>query len=210
MRRMSFLPFQMVLVLLLVTAGPVTAQTPTPTAGGEVFPYVPDPTLCTVEPIDREVLLDLWFPPEGTAVPPPGLITSTEAEVTLLIGPAASGETVDGITETLHGFYNCVAAADFTRYLTYFTDDMIQRFGPDPFPSRAACIGYLDAYPHPTPSTNPTRIWDITNVMDIGEGRAAALVVDVGRAGYFTTYVIFEQQPDGSWLVDEVYQFPSC
>jgi hypothetical protein len=208
MRRISFPPFLIVLILLLMTAGPVTAQTPTPAPGGEEFPYVPDAALCTIEPIDREVLLDLWFPPEGTPVPA-GVIEISDERVTLPIGPAASAATVDGVTETLHGFYNCVAAADFTRYLTYFTDDMIQRFGPDPFPSRAACIGYLDAYPDPTPSVDPTRIWDITNVMAIGEGRAAAFVADSGRAGFFTTYVIFEQQPDGRWLVDEVYQFPS-
>ena len=46
--------------------------------------------------------------------------------------------------------------------------------------------------------------------MSIGEGRAAAFVTDAGRAGIFTTYVIFEQQDDGRWLVDEIYQFPPC
>jgi hypothetical protein len=193
------------LVLALAPVRPAIAQAPTP----ELFPYVPDPALCTVEPMDREVLMDLWFPPDGTPVPP-GIITSTDAAVTLPLGPAADAVTVAGVTDTLHGFYNCVAAADFTRYLNYFTDDMIRRFGPDPFPSRAACIGYLDAYPDPTPSANPTRIWDITNVMSLGEGRAAAFVADSGRAGTFTTYVIFEQQDDGRWLVDEIYQFPPC
>lgn len=202
MHRLASFPL---LIVLLATARPVLALDPTP----DVTPYVPDPLLCTAEPIDREVLLDLWFPEDGTPVPV-GVIVETGSAVTLPIGPAADAGTIAGVTETLHGFYNCVAAADFTRYLVYFTDDMIRRFGPDPFTSREACVGYLDAYPHPTPSTTPTRIWDITNVIAIGEGRAAAFVTDAGRAGIFTTYVIFEQQDDGRWLVDEVYQFPPC
>jgi hypothetical protein len=205
MRRLSFPPLLVTVVLILGSAPPALAQEPTP----DIFPYVPDPALCTVEPIDRNILLNLWFPEDGTPVPP-GVIVSTSSEVTLPLGPAAGAETIAGVTDTLYGFYNCVAAADFTRYLVYFTDDMIRRFGPDPFPSRAACIGYLDAYPDPTPSTNPARIWDITNVMTLGEGRAAAFVADNGRAGTFTTYVIFEQQDDGRWLVDEIYQFPPC
>lgn len=204
MRHLVFPPFLMVLVLVAPMSA-VATQAPT----SDAFPYVPDPALCTVEPIDREILLDLWFPPDGTPVPP-GVITATTGSVTLPIGPAADTETVAGVTDTLHGFYNCVAAADFTRYLVYFTDDMIRRFGPDPFTSREACSGYLDAYPNPTPSTDPTRIWDITNVMELGDGRVAAFVADAGRAGTFTTYVIFEQQENGLWLVDEVYQFPPC
>lgn len=207
MRRPLVLPFLFLLILPGSPASPLSAQVPPPLT--DDFPYVPDPALCTVEAIDREVLLDLWFPLEPTPIPP-GVIVVSANEVTLPTGPAAEAETVNGVTETLHGFYNCVAAADFTRYVTYFTDDMIRRFGPEPFPSRAACIGYLDAYPNPTPSASPTRIWDITNVMSIGEGRAAAFVTDAGRAGIFTTYVIFEQQDDGRWLVDEIYQFPPC
>jgi hypothetical protein len=199
----------LLLILVLAFAQPVVAQVPTPPAEEDGFPYVPDSALCTVAPIDRDVLLDLWFPLVATPVPA-GVIEASSESVTLPIGPAASAATVDGVMETLHGFYNCVAAADFTRYLVYFTDDMIRRFGPDPFPSRAACIGYLDAYPDPTPSIDPTLIWDITNMMAIGEGRAAAFVADSGRAGIFTTFVIFEEQPDGRWLVDEVYQFPPC
>lgn len=212
MRRLPLLPFLLGIFfsLALLTAQPSLArQVPTLPPVAEVVPYVPDPAACTVDPMDREILLDLWFPPVGT----PELVNAIDAvetSVTLPVGPAADEETVTGVTATLHSFYDCVAAADFTRYLTYFTDDMVQRFGPDPFPTRACVIGFLDAYPDPTPSTNPTRIVAITNVMTLEEGRAAALVTDAGRAGIFTTYVILVQADDGRWLVDEIYQFPTC
>ncbi len=212
MRRLPLFPLLLGVffsLALLPAQAALARQATTPPPVAEVVPYVPDPTACTVEPMDREVLLDLWFPPEGT----PQLanaIDAVETSVTLPVGPAADEATVTGVTATLHSFYDCVAAADFTRYLTYFTDDMVQRFGPDPFPTRACVIGFLDAYPDPTPSTDPTRIVAITNVMALGEARAAALVTDAGRAGIFTIYVILVQADDGRWFVDEIYQFPTC
>lgn len=133
MRRLSFPQLLIVLLIALAPLRPLSAQVATPPPGSDITPYVPDPALCTIKPINRQILLDLWFPEDGTPVPP-GVIASTDGEVTLLIGPAADTTTTEAITETLHSFYDCVAAADFTRYLAYFTDDMIQRFGPDPFP----------------------------------------------------------------------------
>jgi hypothetical protein len=195
------------MVLLMATVAAPVASRDAPTEFGAGFPYTPDARRCTAEPRDREHLLDLWFPEDGTPLPdepagtPPGIIT-------LPVGPIADEETSYAVTQTVRGFFDCLAAADFTRYLSYFTDDGVREFGPDPFTTRDACIGYLDAFPDPIPSRNPTILWAVTNVMRLPDGRAAAFVTDAGEAGMFTTYIVFEQQPDRQWLIDHTQQIP--
>jgi hypothetical protein len=174
---------------------------------GNGYPFVPNADACTAEPRDIDHLLDLWFPAETDPRAGSSISRLPHVIEEIPIGAPADDAVVEAVTGTLHGYFSCLAADDFPRSLTYFTDDMVRQFGPDPFPSRNSVIAYLDANPKPAPMVNPAQIWAITNVMMLDDGRVGSFVIDTGPAGTYTVYVIFELQADGRWLIDEVHTF---
>lgn len=202
----------LVLLLTIVMAGATSitfavAQDSTPETTAHDFPLVPDPALCTNEPRDPDELLNLWFPAEGSPVADDAMMGEMPTEVTIPVGSPADEATADAVTTTVYGLFSCFAAGDFARALAYFTDDLALLYGPGPDESREDAAMFLQATPMAEEGADPGVILAVTDVMMLDDGRVGAFVVDSSAEGTFTVYAIFEEQEDGTYLVDEVIYF---
>lgn len=185
------------------------AQDATPETTAHDFPLSPDPALCTGEPRAAEDLLDLWFPAEGSPVAEAAMTEESSSEVTIPVGQPADEATSDAITTTVYELFSCFAAGDFLRAYAFFTDDLVRQFGPEPGTTREDATAFVEAPPAPAAEGEEGLIVAVTNAMVLDDGRVGAFVVDSSADGTFTVYAIFEEQEDGSYLVDEVIEFSS-
>jgi hypothetical protein len=184
----------------------VLAQDATPQAGGQEFPLLADPALCTVEPRSTEDLLNLWFPIAATPVA--GELGDDTAPdfITIPIGePVTDGAIIAGITQTVQEVLACFSAGDFARATALFTDDLVLQFGPGPDETRDDVAGFLEASPVPDQESAAIELLAITDVMLLQDGRVGAFVVD-REPDPGTVYVVFEQVGE-RWLADEVFEF---
>lgn len=196
-------------LLTFVVAGATSvtaavAQDATPETTAHDFPLVPDPALCTIEPrYEMEQLLDLWFPADGS----PAAMPETPAEVTIPLGSPADVAVQDQVTTTIYSLFSCFVAGDFARAYSYFTENLIRSFGPEPGVSREEVEMFIQASPEAVPEGEEGIILAVTDVQILEDGRVGAFVVDSSTEGTFTVYAIFEEQEDGTYLVDEVIEF---
>ena len=194
---------------LAVAGGPapVAAQDATPPAGAAAFPITPDPADCRVAPRPTDELLALWYAPDGSPVaaattPAAGGATS----LTIPVGPPADEATAAGVVATVREVFGCFAAGDFRRATALFTDDFARGFGPQPGTTEEEARAFLEATPEPGVEGEAGEIVAITDVMELGEGRVGAFVVERGEGQLDTAYVIFEGQGD-RWLADTIVDF---
>ncbi|MDF3042399.1 MAG: hypothetical protein K0Q71_5105 [Thermomicrobiales bacterium] len=88
-----------------------------------------------------------------------------------------------------------------------FTDDLVRSFGGEPGTTIEDARAFLDATPEAGVEGNADdRVIAITDVMDLGDGRIGAFVVDESGGELDTVYAIFERQGD-RLLVDEIIDF---
>lgn len=189
-------------------AAPVTAQDATPGAGAMAFPINPDPTACQVEPRATDELLALWYTPEGNPVPaatPTGGGQATS--LTVPVGPPADEATRSEVVSAVSEVFGCFAAGDFVRATALFTDDLVRGFGGEPGTTVEEARAFLEATPAAgMEGDEEERVIAITDVMDLGDGRVGAFVVDESGGQLDTVYVIFERQDD-RLLIDEIIDF---
>ena len=211
MHRTRLLPVSFLLTLALLgglhPGLSVLAQDITAPVAESEFPFIPDPSECTIEPRNMDHLLDLWFSGELDSSM---VYASARCEIYaefLPVGLPADNATTEAVIQVVEAYFSCRAANDFPRALAYFTDDMVRAFGPDPFRSREEVLAWIEANPVPEPAAEPGRILAITNVMSLSDGRIGAFVINDGEVQAFTVYVVFELQADGRLLIDEVHQF---
>ena len=156
----------------LVVGGtlPAIAQDATPDAGAAQFSFTPDPADCAGEPRSADDLLALWYAPDGSPVAvevDPGTDES-ETEVTIPIGAPADDATVVAVTDTVGGVFACFEAGNALGAYALFTDDMAQRFGPEPGTpreGRSVSHGRLDPDLDPDEVGSGSQILGITDVM---------------------------------------------
>ena len=197
----------------LVVGGtlPAIAQDATPDAGAAQFSFTPDPADCAGEPRSADDLLALWYAPDGSPVAvevDPGTDES-ETEVTIPIGAPADDATVVAVTDTVGGVFACFEAGNALGAYALFTDDMAQRFGPEPGTpreGRSVSHGRLDPDLDPDEVGSGSQILGITDVMTLADGRIGAFVVDESEGTITNAYVVFVQEGD-RLLVDEVVEF---
>jgi len=197
----------------LVVGGtlPAIAQDATPDAGAAQFSFTPDPADCAGEPRSADDLLALWYAPDGSPVAvevDPGTDES-ETEVTIPIGAPADDATVVAVTDTVGGVFACFEAGNALGAYALFTDDMAQRFGPEPGTpreGRSVSHGRLDPDLDPDEVGSGSQILGITDVMTLADGRIGAFVVDESEGTITNAYVVFVQEGD-LLLVDEVVEF---
>jgi len=185
---------------------PALAQDATPGAGTTQFPFTPDPADCTGEPRTADELLALWYAPDGSpvAVETDPVIEESATEVTIPIGDPADDATVAAVTDTISGVFACFSAEDMLRAYALFTDDLAQRFGPEPGTPREDAEAFLTGGGDPGGTAG--QILSITDVMTLADGRVGAFVVDETEGEVANAYVVFEQEGD-RLLVDEVIEF---
>jgi hypothetical protein len=195
-------------ILAAVITSPVAAQDATPEAGAMAFPITPDPAACQVEPRTTDELLALWYTPEGSPVPAATPTWGAQTtSLTLPVGPPAdeaiSSEVVSAVSEV----FGCFAAGDFVRATALFTEDLVRSFGGEPGTTVEEARAFLETTPEAgMDGDGEERLIAITDVMDLGDGRVGAFVVDESGGQLDTVYAIFERQ-DGRLLVDEIIDF---
>ena len=149
-------------------------------------------------------MLALWYGPDGRPVAAPAE-EETPTAATLPLGEPADAQTVAMIEDTVVvAVFACFAAGDFLAAAAYFTDDFVASFGPELGVGEAAARAVLE---HPEPQQEDVRILAIADVMELGDGRVGAFVVEQRGGGPpLSSYAIFVED-DGDWLVDEVIEF---
>ncbi len=195
-------------ILAAVMAAPAAAQDATPEAGAMAFPITPDPAACQVEPRSTDELLALWYTPEGSPVPAATPTWGAQTtSLTLPVGPPADQATSLEVVGTISEVFGCFASGDFVRATALFTDDLVRGFGGEPGTTAEEARAFLEMTPEAgMEGDGQERVIAITDVMDLGDGRIGAFVVDESGGQLDTVYAIFERQED-RWLVDEIIDF---
>ena len=194
-------------ILAAVMAAPVAAQDATPAAGAMAFPITPDPAACQVEPRSTDELLALWYTPEGSPVPAATPTWGAQTtSLTLPVGPPADEATTNEVVGTVSEIFACFAAGDFPRATALFTEDLVRGFGGEPGTTVEDARAFLEATPTAGMEGGDERLIAITDVMDLGDGRVGAFVVDESVGQLDTVYAVFERQAD-RLLVDEIIDF---
>ena len=195
-------------ILAAVMSAPVVAQDATPEAGAMAFPITPDPAACQVEPRPTDELLALWYTPEGSPVPAATPTWGAQTtSLTLPVGPPADEATAREVVGVVSEVFGCFAAGDFVRGTTLFTDDLVRGFGGEPGTTIEEARAFLETTPEAgTEGDVLERLIAITDVMDLGDGRVGAFVVDESGGQLDTVYAIFERQDD-RLLIDEIIDF---
>jgi hypothetical protein len=194
--------------LAAVMTAPVAAQDATPTAGARTFPITPDPASCQVEPRSTDELLALWYTPEGSPVPAATPLTGAQStSLTVPVGPPADEATAGEAVSVVSELFGCFATGDFIRGTALFTEDLVRSFGGEPGTTMEEARAFLEASPAAEmDGMVDERVIAITDVMDLGDGRVGAFVVDESGGQLDTVYVIFERQDD-RLLIDEIIDF---
>jgi hypothetical protein len=195
-------------ILVAVMAAPVSAQDATPEAGAMAFPITPDPAECQVEPRTTEELLALWYTPEGSPVPAATPTWGAQTtSLTLPVGPPADEATTHEVVGVVSEVFGCFAAGDFVRATALFTEDLVRSFGGEPGTTIEDARAFLETTPEAgMEGGGDERLIAITDIMDLGDGRVGAFVVDESGGQLDTVYAIFERQDD-RMLVDEIIDF---
>lgn len=172
------------------------------------FPISPDPAACQVEPRSTDELLALWYTPEGSPVPAATPTWGAQTtSLTLAVGPPADEGTAREVFGTVSEVFGCFAAGDFPRATALFTDDLVRSFGGEPGTTAEDARSFLEATPVAGMEGDVEEmVIAITDVMDLGDGRVGAFVVDESGGQLDTVYAIFERQGD-RLLVDEIIDF---
>ena len=75
--------------------------------------------------------------------------------------------------------FGCFATGDFIRGTALFTDDLVRSFGGEPGTTMEEARAFLEATPTAGMDGDvDERLIAITDVMDLGDGRIGAFIVD--------------------------------
>jgi hypothetical protein len=197
------------MLFALIVARPVAAQEATPAVD-----LSPNPEECTVEPRILEDLQALVGTPapEGAGEATMIALAASPVPFELPTGEPADEATIAAITAVLRQQFACYNAGEGLRGLALLTDDfIISQVGLAVFDEDL--IAFLIAEPVPLPEEQQTQLLGVREVTLYTDGRVGALVDYFGPTsppdsltGFETDLNIYEQQPDGRWLLDEVVE----
>jgi hypothetical protein len=131
---------------------------------------------CTVQPRTVDEISEIA---STAGTPVPG--TPTFEEDILYVKPAgtpASGQTVEGVTATIELFIACVNGGDFLRYMALLSDDFVRTISIGVDLSLPENVALLT--PSPVATEDRTVIVEITDLIELPDGRVNALVTFEG------------------------------
>ncbi|MDP9370791.1 MAG: hypothetical protein M3Q03_21400 [Chloroflexota bacterium] len=198
---MNHLVALVVALLLLAVAGPaaVLGEDGTPAVG--TFPVTPDPAECRVTPRTIEEFLVI----SAGATPVAAAPVATAVEVPL--GEAADAETVAGVNASAQEIVACFNAGDFPRAFSLFSANLLRQIAADGPIREDAVRAILFARPEVVPVEERTTLLAVTDVTELGNGRAGAFLATTDPpSGPDTIYVIFAQEDD-RWLMHDAVEF---
>ena len=191
-----------VLALAMLLAAAAVLGRSAPAAGQGDFPVTVDPADCAAEPRDVDDVLALWYD-DGELIASPADVEAP-TEVTIPLGEPVDAATAAAIEATVVAVFACFAAGDVLAATAHFTDELVASFGPEPGTSEEDARAFLEAG---EPEDEEGQILAVTDVMDLGDGRVGAFVVEqTAGEPAFSSYAVFVEGEDG-WLVDEIVEF---
>lgn len=169
------------------------------------------PDLCVIEPRAADNLIATLGLDAASADEAPVVERAT---VAVPLGEPVSAEVEAGVTDATRGLFACFNAGDVPRAASHLTDFGVTRFfGFGPREGEADQILRDRAAGTPEPRTEDAyiRLIAVTDVAMLPDGRVAAFVVNneplLPPRGAETLLFIYSQAEDGSWLVDDYYDF---
>lgn len=213
MRRFSVLASVLVVAVLLSfgTARVTAAQEATPAPDNS-----PNPEECVMEPRALEDLQLMVGTPHPAGAGEASAIAraATPASFQLPQGEPPDAATVEAITQLIRHQFACHNAGHYLAGFAGTTDEFISsQVGTALFD--ADLVAVLEATPQPLAEELQTQLLEVSDVTIHPDGRAGALVHylsptgpcdSLHPTGQETDLWIFEQQPDGQWLLDEVVE----
>jgi len=166
---------------------------------------------CTAEPRDIDAMLAVWFEPSGTPAATPSPVAPIADVQDIVEGGPVDDATVTAITDTTLEWLSCAEVAkQFARGASLVTDKLLAQLGPDitdptqdsPEEVRALLEGQEAATPAPGSELQ-------TSLPPVVGPRKPRLLDD-GRVGAIWSFggdrvfLVYQQQPDGRWLIDDV------
>jgi hypothetical protein len=206
MRRTSFLAVIPAMALVVAGTVSVAAQDDQEEAN-----RVLSPELCQVEPRAEADLIALFGLEAASADEAPVI---QRAEIAIPLGQPASGEVIQGITEAIRMFFACNNAGDVPRTTALLSESGILRFygfGPRDEALDQQFRAWAAGETTPREENEYIRLVAVTDVSVLADGRVAAFVINneplLPPRGPETLLFVFSQAEDGSWLIDDYYDF---
>jgi hypothetical protein len=206
MRRTSLL--SVIPAMALVVAGTVSAAAQD---DQDEANRVLSPELCQVEPRAEADLIALFGLEAASADEAPEIL---RAEISIPLGQPAPGEVIQGVTEAVRMFFACNNAGDVPRTTALLSESGILRFygfGPREEAVDQQFRSWAAGEATPREESEYIRLVAVTDVSLLPDGRVAAFIVNneplLPPRGPETLLFVFSQAEDGSWQIDDYYDF---
>jgi hypothetical protein len=172
----------------------------------------PDMTLplCTAEPRDIDEMVALWFETSGTPAATPAMSASVPDPEALPVGDRVDDATLDAISNVTKEWLSCMeVAGQYARGFSLLSDQLLAQFGPDisnpeqDTPEEVKAL--LEAQMAGTPIAGAEGMAQVPLIV----GPRKPRLLDDGRVGAIWSlggdrvFLVYKQQEDGSWLIDE-------
>lgn len=204
MRRIAVV-ISLLAVVAMVVAGTVAAaaQEATPGAG---LPVTPNPAECTVEgPTIDEVLARAGVTPIAGTPSAEGEVGATPEPFALPEGEVADEAMVAAITGTMREVLACYNAGNFLAYVEFLTDDGFREYAAEPI-SEEEVEFFRTGTPQVVPEAFYATLVAVREARVQEDGRVGALVDSIVAAETQVDFFIFEEQGDGTYLIDAVVE----
>jgi hypothetical protein len=169
------------------------------------------PDLCVVEPRAAEDLIAAFGLEAASVDEGPALVAP---EINVPLGDPAAADIITGVTATTEEFFACTNAGDTARLTALLTDYGVFRFygfGPRDEAVDAQLRAWAGGEAAAREEGDFIRLIAVTDVSVLPDGRVAAFVVNneplLPPRGPETLLFIYSQGEDGTWLIDDYFDF---
>jgi chorismate mutase len=160
-------------------------------------------TACTVQPRTVDELNEIASTAE---TPTPGTPTFEDPPPYVKpVGTPATGQAIEGVTATIEQFVACINGTDFLRYMALLSDDFVRTLIFNFDLSNSENVSLLT--PSPAPAEERMVIEEITDLIELTDGRISALVTvalaeGAGESGAIQITLVYDHTRE-RWMIEE-------